>query len=326
MKNIDYICRLSQRNVKKYVARELKNLGYDNVISDDGFVFAKGDFPVLICAHMDTVHTSVPSKIYQIMSKDKGVIMSAKEGIGGDDRCGIYMTLKVAAVKKCSILFLEDEEIGCVGASKFIKNPISGNLEFNYIIEFDRKGENDAVFYECDNPEFTDFITKEFYREDFGSMSDISVIAPALGCAAVNLSCGYYNQHTKNEYIILDEMERSIQEAVKILNRTDIEKDKFEYIEAKYTWGAYSGIYDGSFKYLGSGNKSSYAWDDEFDLDYVKNYYADGEYTIMYYDRTGIDREYVTFACCLAEALGNLMLEDPYVCYGDVYDYYVDRM
>lgn len=70
------------------------------------------------------------------------------------------------------------------------KYALARELEFNYIIEFDRANANDAVFYECANDEFEAFITKEFYKTNFGSYSDICEVAPALGCAAVNLSCG----------------------------------------------------------------------------------------------------------------------------------------
>ena len=100
--------------------------------------------------------------------------------------------------------------------------------KFNYIIEFDRKGNNDAVFYDCDNKDFEKFITKDFYKTNIGSFTDISIIAPYLKAAAVNLSCGYYKAHTKEEYVMWSEMETSMHEAIKILART-MDDDKFEY-------------------------------------------------------------------------------------------------
>ncbi|MBO6179870.1 MAG: hypothetical protein J6O04_11890 [Selenomonadaceae bacterium] len=44
--------------------------------------------------------------------------------------------------------------------------------------------------------DFKNYITLKGYRTAFGSFSDISVIAPALDVAAVNLSSGYYYAHT----------------------------------------------------------------------------------------------------------------------------------
>ena len=208
------ICEMTQNEVKIYVRSELKRLGYETVFAEDGFVFAPGEIPVLLCAHMDTVHACIPHQIHVNLNKKSQTVISAEDGIGGDDRCGIYMVLQIAAKRKCSVLFLEDEEIGLVGAGKFTERPLSWDLNYQYIMEFDRANRNDAVFYECDNPDFVSFIEKDgFYKEAFGSCSDISEIAPHIGCAAVNLSCGYYNQHTKTEYVIWEEMLSSVESA-----------------------------------------------------------------------------------------------------------------
>lgn len=228
------ICSMTQPTLKKFVAQKLKET-HGKVINKDGFIFAQGTFPVLLVAHLDTVHKELPQKIEYDKVMD---ILSSPQGIGGDDRCGVYMILEVIKKYNCSVLFCEDEEIGCIGAEKFTKSDISKNLEFNYIIEFDRKGKNDAVFYDCANEEFEAFITKEFFKTNWGSFSDISVIAPHLGCAAVNLSCGYYNAHTKEEYVVMSEMQTSIEQACKILERTSV-SDKFEYIEDKYGFNAW---------------------------------------------------------------------------------------
>lgn len=73
--------------------------------------------------------------------------------------------------------------------------------ELKFIVELDRRGSRDAVYYECDNIAFERYITSKGFAAEFGSCSDISVIAPALGAAAVNLSCGYYGAHTLSEQI-----------------------------------------------------------------------------------------------------------------------------
>ena len=98
----------------------------------------------------------------------------------------------------------------------------------NYIIEFDRKGNNDAVFYDCDNHDFTKFVESFGFEENYGSFSDISVIAPALGVAAVNLSSGYYNPHQTHEYVSLYDMHSIIDRAEKMLLA---ESKQFEYVK-----------------------------------------------------------------------------------------------
>lgn len=313
MKSFESICRLTQKNLKKYLKTELGNLGYQNVISEDGFLFAPGEFPVLLCAHMDTVHEHVPTKIISTKGRGGCTILSAAEGIGGDDRCGIYMVLQIAAQKKCSVLFLEDEEIGLVGASKFTYSPVSAGLNFNYIMEFDRANDKDAVFYECCNDEFVEFIEKSgFYKEAFGSCSDISEIAPCLGVAAVNLSCGYYRQHTKSEYVIVEEMEASIKAAIQILNDTKPE-DKFEYVEMV----RFGRTYGDSFS----------LYDEDVYADYLigasmERGDAELEYLFYLYDEnTDAEYEDQVSGRSLAEAVGSILMQHPDITFNNILDW-----
>lgn len=294
IKMFQEICKMTQPEVKKYVAEELLKT-HDKVIVSDGFVFAQGKLPVLLLAHMDTVHDKTPEKFEYDPFKQ---IISSPQGIGGDDRCGIYMVLNIAKKYNCSILFCEDEEVGAVGAQNFVKTELATTLEFNYAIEFDRQGSNDAVFYDCDNEEFEEFITEKFYKTAWGSFSDISIVAPALGCAAVNLSCGYYKAHTKAEYVVLPEMEASMEAACKILDRTT-EKDKFEYIEAKH----YS-IY---------GNK--HGWFDDVEECYL----------IEFIDENGEEDWCSEMALNELEAIGRFCIEHPNIPYENIMDIYCDN-
>lgn len=242
MKNFVKLCKMSQKDLKKYTKNTLLKIGYPKVTVGDGFVYAQGELPILLVAHLDTVHKELPKIIYY---DDIKQVLSSPEGIGGDDRCGVYMIFEVIKKHKCSVLFCEDEEIGAKGAEKFVASKVSKGLEFNYIMEFDRRGSNDAVFYDCDNSDFEKFITKKFFKTAYGSFSDISVLAPELGCAAVNLSCGYYNAHALDEYVVWGEMNDSINAACDIICATT-EKDKFEYIESAYYRNS---IYDYGYGY-----------------------------------------------------------------------------
>lgn len=295
----EQICKMSQKQIKKYVKRKLSETHKD-IVSGDGYVFAQGDFPVLLVAHMDTVHKALPNAF--IHDKKRGTI-SSPNGIGGDDRCGIYMILEVIKKINCSVLFTEDEETGCIGAHKFAGSSLVKQLAFNYIIEFDRANANDAVFYDCDNPEFEEFITKEFYKTSYGSFSDISVIAPVLGCAAVNLSCGYYNAHTKNEYVVLSEMENSIEAALQILYRTS-EDDAFEYIEAESYYSKY---------YSGYSNYSGYS---RYNSGY--NDYLGSTYAIRYRGKDNKIYWTYIYASCVAEAVGKFLMLNETMMYKDI--------
>ena len=311
MEKFKNMCRMSQKQLKKYAAKKLRK-AYEEVVSGDGYVFAKGTFPVLLVAHLDTVHKQLPSSILYDAKNDT---LSSLNGIGGDDRCGVYMILEVIKEYKCSVLFCEDEEIGCVGADKFIKTELAKSLvgKFNYIIEFDRKGKNDAVFYDCDNPEFEKFITGDFYKTAYGSYSDITVIAPALGCAAVNLSCGYYNAHTTKEYVVLSEMEMSIMKACKILERTT-DANVFEYIEAKYPANSWYEDYGFTGSYF-----SGY---------YGKSYISSEEkcYIVEYEDQNGNYQMCEVEARSEYEAIGMFLCDYPDLTYNHIANIFYDNV
>lgn len=296
-KTFKKICRMSQKSVKKYAVECLSET-HDKVIAEDGFVYAEGKFPVLLVAHMDTVHKSLVKKVI-----DKDGIISSPNGIGGDDRCGIYMILQIVKQINCSVLFCEDEEIGGIGATKFTETKLAEELEekFNYLIEFDRRGDKDAVFYECDNKDFEDFITKDFYKKAYGSYSDICTVAPVLKAAAVNLSCGYYKAHTTDEYVVWDEMQRSIAKAIKILNRTT-EKDKFEYIPAPISINDYMGYGYGSGFY-----------EDYYNYGYGENYYE-----ITYLNAKDEYKTYDTLASSELEAIGMFCVEHSDLTYSHI--------
>lgn len=320
-KNFVKICKMSQKNLKKYVKNRLSSTHKD-ITAGDGFVYAAGTFPVLLVAHLDTVHDHLPTKVMYDANKEA---FYCDEGIGGDDRCGVYMIFEVLKRFNCSVLFCEDEESGCIGAKKFIKTDLAKELEFNYIIEFDRRGSNDAVFYDCDNEEFEEFITKEFYKTSYGSFSDISVIAPFIKCAAVNLSCGYHEAHTKKEYVVIPEMEASIEAACKILERTT-DEDKFEYIESKYA-GCYSGRSYGSAYWSHNSNfwqsvygeDAMYNDDDDSDL-YDMKYTGSNYYVIEYTDERSMYGCEVCYANSKYEVIGKFLYLHPDLTYNDITD------
>ena len=78
------ILRLPQMELKKRLKAELKSRGYP-VTDKPGYLYAEGTIPVLLVAHMDTVHRQPVEQI--CYSADRAVAMSP-QGIGGDDRCG----------------------------------------------------------------------------------------------------------------------------------------------------------------------------------------------------------------------------------------------
>lgn len=97
----DDILRMRQKELKHYLAGHLKKMGY-NVVKQKGFLYAAGEVPVLLIAHLDTVHNEKPDIICR---SEDGRYMMSPQGIGGDDRCGVYMTLQIINEARCHVLF-----------------------------------------------------------------------------------------------------------------------------------------------------------------------------------------------------------------------------
>lgn len=209
------------------------------VVSDGNYILVRGESPVMLIAHLDTVHKIPVKTIYRL---EGGAILTSPQGIGGDDRCGVYALVNVyeQSDTKPWLLFTCDEEIGGVGAEAFCwayekYNLPAGLNDLKCLVEIDRKGRNDAVYYDCENRAFETYITSKGFRTAYGSFSDISLIAPTLGIAAVNLSSGYYNPHTRREYIVRSEIDNTISKVVEIVADA-VSKDfpRYEYCADDY--------------------------------------------------------------------------------------------
>ena len=299
-------CFPGQKTLKKYLK---STLGME---SRDGFLYKKGTVPIMLVAHMDTVHKTPPKTII-----DKDGKISSPEGIGGDDRCGIYMITEILKKHDCYVVFTENEEVGGIGAKKFAKSDICKNLKgkINYIIELDRRGSEDAVFYDCGNEDFIDFVTEKYFKEAWGTYSDIVEIAPAMDCAAVNISCGYYKAHTTNEYVVIKEMNRNIREVCKLISRSDPERH-FEWVDS---------IFADDYKYFGDFN---YGYGYGYGYGYDGTKYGNGTkyecsgYNIFYSDSDGNLSQSCVFGSSYEEAIGSFLIDNPRLTYLNIFEVY----
>lgn len=356
MKTFEDICKMSQLGVKAYMKSYLSGHHY-NVVDKDGFLYAKGTIPVLLVAHMDTVHKV---QCNTIINKDGK--LSSPQGIGGDDRCGVFIIMNLVKELNCSVLLCEDEEKGGIGANKFAEakyeetdengNKVTKkyieNLGVNYMIEFDRRGNSDAVFYSCDNKEFIDFVEDvSSFKFAYGSFSDISVLMPIAKLSGVNLSCGYYGAHHPTEFVVYDEMMDTI-EAAKVLINEPCEKP-FEYVAKKYSYARPNGNYSyGNYNY-GRYNQGTYRtpqyYSDMGDGSYYGSLYdtppynepnndykderlaniaktdTDLELEVIVYDENLSEKTIVATGETKAECWMNLFLENPNMCFNDIVDY-----
>lgn len=226
MKTFEEILKMDQPTLKHYLADYLQEESYAP-IEGDGYLYAKGEIPVLVIAHLDR-HPIHRESVKDILIENNR--WTSPQGICGDDRCGVWMMMNLIKECKVSVLFCEDEELECAGAKKLVKTDLLSQLSKHFfLIELDRAGATDAVFYTCHNQGFIDWILQETgYTHCTGTYSDISEIMPATNLAGVNLSCGYYEEHSSNEYILYDEMMHTLEVVKTLIQSPTIKKWSYQ--------------------------------------------------------------------------------------------------
>lgn len=231
---------LSQKEMRKAMSQYLK-AKYEKVIVTKDYVVAVGEIPIALVAHMDTVYKTPVSNLYY--DQRKGALWSP-EGLGADDRAGIFAILKILQDGlRPSVILTTDEEQGGLGASVLAseKCPIPG---LKYMIELDRRGTNDCVFYDCYCPEFVDYVESFGFCEKWGSFSDISFLMPEWQLCGVNLSVGYEDEHSYAETLHIGPLFDTIRKVKKMLQETNIPEFKYDEVTlGGSTWWNKTDIY-----------------------------------------------------------------------------------
>lgn len=226
-----YLCQLTDKELKTVLYNFLKKK-YKTVYNTDAYILAEGTLPICLVAHLDTVFAKTPSEIYY---DKKMQVLWSPQGLGADDRAGVYAILEILeAGYRPSIIFTMAEEKGGLGAKQLVKDmPDCPLVGLKAIIQLDRQGKDDCVFYDCDNDDFTKFIESFGFNTDIGSYSDISFIAPVWGVAAVNLSVGYVDEHSYSERLFIEALEETIYKVKEILGHS-IPMQHYAYIPFDY--------------------------------------------------------------------------------------------
>lgn len=261
--------------VRKYLLPILQST-MDNVFTDDyGNLYAEkkfgdSDYTVLFSSHMDTVAHKQP--IPQWRKNKTEIFTTSGSALGGDDKCGIACFLTVIREMNkttkftgtLKVIFSREEEVGCVGASRAVKLTPDWFKDVKACVVVDRRGGDNIVTGTWgDNfcsDDYAQFWVKMANKVGFkaipqdGSISD-TMIFSELGINGVNLSAGYYEAHTKDEYIKIDELKRTIQWVYTAMNHVQKQEfPKFEYRDDAYKLDYWSN------KYYTSSNTSR-VWD-----------------------------------------------------------------
>jgi hypothetical protein len=117
-----------------------------------------------------------------------------------------------------SILLTSGEELGCIGsvALASCKEIDDINATHSFMVELDRRGHSDIVFYDVGSKQFIEFCEKSTgYVEAQGTHTDICELCTTV--CGVNFSVGYMNEHQPSEILRLDWWRRTLETVGKLL-------------------------------------------------------------------------------------------------------------
>ena len=237
----EQLVSLSQAQLHKLMSQFLRRK-YNDIIITPSYIVAKGNIPIALVAHMDTVFKSPVEELYY--DQEKKVFWSP-QGLGADDRAGVFAILQILkSGLRPSIILTTDEEKGGIGASQLAldmpKYPFS---ELKYLIELDRRDHKDAVFYDCISEDFQTYIESFGFIKAQGSFSDISFLMSEWQICGVNLSVGYQNEHCYNEILNIQHLFNTVNKVIKMLQENDI--PNFIYKQKPiYNWRVPIQTYD----------------------------------------------------------------------------------
>jgi hypothetical protein len=204
------------------------------------YIIAEGTIPICLIAHIDTVadddYIGSPALTLYDAEQD---ILHVTSGCTLDDRLGIYIILNILeAGYRPSIIFTDKEEVGGQGAYSLVNRFPVCPLNIKFMIELDRKGRNDSVYYSCGNKEFEEYINSYGFETAQGTFTDCLILGETWDIAAVNLSCGYMYEHTCLEYAHMEWAEETEKKVIEILKQDytympiyKYEKDEEELFE-----------------------------------------------------------------------------------------------
>ncbi|MGL5715392.1 MAG: hypothetical protein ACRCX2_20405 [Paraclostridium sp.] len=197
------------------------------------------DKPIFV-AHMDTVIGNDINYKSPLLEKD-GKLSRPGHVLGADDRAGVNLILNHK--HKINFVFTTLEEQGCIGAKQ-----LAGNQGFindvtdigGFFIELDRRGSSDIlgnVHGYCEQGVVDVLQTVlPHYKDNSGVFTDIDAWTDIR--QGVNLSVGYYNAHSSNEYLNIaqfDYLDSKIEE----LGQIDCSSLKNTYKKPRPTYNSY---------------------------------------------------------------------------------------
>ena len=243
----------NQDGVRKlFVERLIRQGRHFDLIDGNIMSIIHSGVPCLV-AHMDTVNDK--AMVNPLQYNVKTHVLSRKDSIlGADDKAGVQIIWD--NFDDCNFILTRDEETGARGAASIASNSLTRERLEDYevpcFLEFDRMDNHHIIgphngYCEHELADLITAISGGDYTVNVGVFTDLDELN-LTGVEGVNLSVGYYNQHSKNETLNMTEFTRARQLAKELL----------------------VGLNGLLFRFEGEAQSTSYLEDDDDFLDYTE--------------------------------------------------------
>ena len=243
---------LTENNIEHYVDQ------YNNVYAtkQESKELPEGFYFPCVISHTDTVHglNDINVREEMLPNAQKEIKLSYKgydndgepTGIGGDDKCGVFACLTLLKeLPYVKAAFFVSEETGCHGSMKadssFFEN-VGYGIQFdapeNWMITekcfgqvlFDRKSE----FFNVCNKVLTEGMDENYMEYMTHPYTDVYALRSKFNFSCINISIGYYDYHTRNEYVVVEDVFNGINIGKKMIESLG---NKLHYKESvEYNW------------------------------------------------------------------------------------------
>ena len=217
-----------------YLETFLENFGYVTYAYSEESYLVMGPKDLdnavvgLVC-HVDTVgdiQNTLP-RVYSDITNPDLLVSAGTYCL--DDRTGVAIALSNLFASPVYI-FTKGEEVGCAGAITLIEDYPELEMVFgdrhniHCLIEVDRKGVDEVVFYELDYPEFEQQFTN-YEKNLSAAWTDVCILGPMWDVASANVSAAFYKEHSSFEHSSRLDIETATK---KLRNTIEIFKNRAE--------------------------------------------------------------------------------------------------
>jgi hypothetical protein len=217
---------------------------------------AEGEFYPCVTSHMDTVQdkakpyalagAELPLRTRRVKSNTtdevRHEIFIDGQGIGADDKLGVYISLQLMKkTDKIKAAFFVEEEIGMQGSAELKKEFFD---DVAYVIGWDSP---DIIrgAWKCSG---TQIFSKDFYVKhlrdiikDWGfkdsdlrsePFTDVIKIREKTGITCMNFGNGGYQAHSSTEYLVIEHVDHAVGMGIDLITRLG---NKTQFKDTKYT-------------------------------------------------------------------------------------------